>query len=271
MVSGVWDWITDTGGDAWDWATDTGGDVWDWATNTGGAIGDFLNTPGGEAVGTGLIGLGLNIAKNKGFGEADIKPTGYQGGIPDMVYNREMLNIPNDPNRRPGQAGRRYFTDGEFTTNGVMQGIQSLAPEAQAGQVTDMDGRPVVDDGNPVAGGGGGGGGGGDNTQLSQFAMGGIAQLPINRYARGGQAGRYLRGETDGMSDEILTTIDGQQPAALSHGEFVIPADIVSHLGNGNSEAGAKMLEQMMSRVRTERTGNSKQGKEIDANQFLPQ
>jgi len=72
------------------------------------------------------------------------------------------------------------------------------------------------------------------------------------------------------MSDEILTTIDGQQPAALSHGEFVIPADIVSHLGNGNSDAGAKMLEQMMSRVRKERTGNNKQGKEIDANQFLP-
>lgn len=256
MISGLWDWITDTGGDAWDWATDAGG-----------AIGDFLNTPGGEAVGTGLIGLGLNIAKNKGFGEADIKPTGYQGGIPDMVYNREMLNIPNDPNRRPGQAGRRYFTDGEFTTNGVMQGIQSLTPEAQAGQITDMDGRPAVGGDNPVAGGGGGGGD--DNTQLKQFAMGGIAQLPINRYARGGQAGRYLRGETDGMSDEILTTIDGQQPAALSHGEFVIPADIVSHLGNGNSDAGAKMLEQMMSRVRTERTGNSKQGKEIDANQFL--
>jgi len=121
---------------------------------------------------------------------------------------------------------------------------------------------------NRVAGGGGGGFS--NNAQLSQFATGGIAQLPMRGYAEGGEIGQYLRGETDGMSDEILTTIDGQQPAALSHGEFVIPADIVSHLGNGNSDAGAKMLEQMMSRVRKERTGNNKQGKEIDANQFLP-
>ena len=64
--------------------------------------------------------------------------------------------------------------------------------------------------------------------------------------------------------------IDNEQPAALSDGEFVIPADVVSHLGNGNSEAGAKVLEQMMARVRKARTGNEKQGKEIDPKDFLP-
>jgi hypothetical protein len=72
------------------------------------------------------------------------------------------------------------------------------------------------------------------------------------------------------MADELQTNIDGKQAAALSHGEFVIPADVVSHLGNGNSEAGADKLYQMMARIRKARTGNEKQGKEIDANKFLP-
>ena len=81
---------------------------------------------------------------------------------------------------------------------------------------------------------------------------------------------QYLDGDTDGMADEIDASIEGEQPAALSDGEFVIPADVVSHLGNGNSDAGAKVLEKMMSRVRKERTGSTKQGKEIDPEEFLP-
>ena len=53
------------------------------------------------------------------------------------------------------------------------------------------------------------------------------------------------------MADLIPATIDGTQPAALSDGEFVIPADVVSHLGNGNSEAGAEQLYSMMDRCVT--------------------
>ena len=94
------------------------------------------------------------------------------------------------------------------------------------------------------------------------MADGGIAML-----AKGG---RYLQGETDGMADEIMTSIDGKQPAALSHGEFVIPADVVSHLGNGNSDAGAKKLYDMMARVRKARTGTKKQGKKINPDKFMP-
>jgi hypothetical protein len=72
------------------------------------------------------------------------------------------------------------------------------------------------------------------------------------------------------MADEKPAMIDGKQPAALSDGEFVIPADVVSHLGNGNSDAGAKVLEDMMARVRKARTGSTKQGKEINPEKFLP-
>jgi hypothetical protein len=72
------------------------------------------------------------------------------------------------------------------------------------------------------------------------------------------------------MEDKIKTSIDGKQKALLSHGEFVIPADVVSHLGNGNSDAGAKKLYQMMDRVRQARTGSKKQGKQINPDKFMP-
>ena len=72
------------------------------------------------------------------------------------------------------------------------------------------------------------------------------------------------------MADKIPARIDGAQEARLSDGEFVIPADVVSHLGNGNSDAGAKVLKDMMDRVRKVRTGNKKQGKEINPKKFLP-
>jgi hypothetical protein len=91
-------------------------------------------------------------------------------------------------------------------------------------------------------------------------------------YAQGGMTqgqGYYLGGTTDGMADQIPATIDNNQPAALSDGEFVIPADVVSHLGNGNSDAGAKNLYSMMDRVRTDRTGNPNQGRQIDPNKYL--
>jgi hypothetical protein len=89
--------------------------------------------------------------------------------------------------------------------------------------------------------------------------------------AQGGvMEGRYLRGKTDGMADEIDTTIEEKQPAKLSHGEFVIPADVVSHLGNGNSDAGADVLYKMMDKVRKARTGSSKQGKKINPEKFTP-
>ena len=90
-------------------------------------------------------------------------------------------------------------------------------------------------------------------------------------YAEGGMAkGRYLQGQTDGMADELPAKIGQDQPAALSHGEFVIPADVVSHMGNGNSDAGAKKLYQMMDKIRMARTGNKKQGKRINPDKFMP-
>lgn len=189
------------------------------------------------AAGTGLAKLynTLNPTEQK---------QGYQGSIPKYDYVRQQTNYTSDPNRRPGSAGREYFTQGQFVPKGT--GIAALPPVAVATQAA--------------------------GPNLSQQA--GATVGPQQNMAAGGIAGlskgRYLRGHTDGMEDKIATTIGGTQPAALSHGEFVVPADVVSHLGNGNSEAGAQRLYGMMDRIRKARTGTAKQGRQIDPNKFMP-
>ena len=103
----------------------------------------------------------------------------------------------------------------------------------------------------------------GDDTISA--AQGGL----MGTYAAGG---KLLRGPGDGMSDSIPAVINGPRPqrAALADGEFVIPADVVSHLGNGSTEAGSKRLYSMMDKVRRARTGNPKQGKQINPDRFMP-
>jgi hypothetical protein len=81
--------------------------------------------------------------------------------------------------------------------------------------------------------------------------------------------GRMLKGPGDGMSDSIPGVIAGKQPARLADGEFVIPADVVSHLGNGSTDAGAKQLYAMMDRVRKARTGKKAQGKQIKPAKYM--
>jgi len=97
------------------------------------------------------------------------------------------------------------------------------------------------------------------------MAGGGITDL--GSYSDGGH---LLKGPGDGMSDSIPATIGSKQPARLATGEFVVPADVVSHLGNGSTDAGAKHLYAMMDKVRKARTGHSRQGKEIDAQKYMP-
>jgi hypothetical protein len=86
----------------------------------------------------------------------------------------------------------------------------------------------------------------------------------------GGGSPRFLSGGGDGMSDDIPAMIGDKQPARLADGEFVIPADVVSHLGNGSSKAGAKRLYEMMADIRKERTGTKKQAPAIKPSKFMP-
>ena len=95
------------------------------------------------------------------------------------------------------------------------------------------------------------------------------------RAAQGGllslhRGGNFLSGGGDGMSDDIPAMIGAKQPARLADGEFVIPADVVSHLGNGSSKAGAAKLYAMMDKIRQERTGRKRQSPQINAAKYLP-
>lgn len=102
------------------------------------------------------------------------------------------------------------------------------------------------------------------NGEMS-FAAGGISTL--GGYSDGG---RLLKGPGDGMSDNIPAQIGSKQPARLADGEFVVPADVVSHLGNGSTDAGAKQLYKMMDRIRAQRTGKKKQAPEVNPSKAMP-
>lgn len=194
----------------------------------------------------GLVGvMGGGIAGLSGLNKPNMVKgsVGYQGGIPKLTAARTMVTAPPTlvpgPNggsliaRRPGQGGVNYGGDVTYT------------PQGNAAQST----------------------GAVDTFGVQKEITGAMAQGGIAGLAHGG---RYLQGGTDGMADKLRTSIDGKQPAALSHGEFVIPADVVSHLGNGNSDAGAKKLYQMMDKIRQARTGTKKQGKQINPDKFMP-
>ena len=201
---------------------------------------DFLtylkdNPLGAASVLGGLANLNTQPSYNR---------VGYQGTIPQLTATRAAVPYQFDPNRRPGSGGRQYFTDVQYT-----------APTAEAANAAQQAAR----------------------TQARQFAeqppMYPLNEPPVKTAAHGGlmelAKGRYLQGSTDGMADDLPAEIDGSEPAALSHGEFVVPADVVSHLGNGNSDAGAKKLYQMMDKIRMARTGTKQQGKEINADKYI--
>jgi hypothetical protein len=100
-------------------------------------------------------------------------------------------------------------------------------------------------------------------TSMPYMAAGGS----LGSYSDGG---RMLKGPGDGMSDNIPAVIGKKQPARLADGEFVVPADVVSHLGNGSTDAGAKQLYAMMDKIRAARTGTKKQGKQINPRKYMP-
>jgi hypothetical protein len=106
-----------------------------------------------------------------------------------------------------------------------------------------------------------------EDIKSQNLAGGGLAGL--NAFKAGGSP-RFLKGGGDGMSDDIPAMIGKQQKAALSDGEFVVPADVVSHLGNGSSRAGAKKLYSMMDNIRQARTGKTRQAPEVKPDRYMP-
>ena len=111
--------------------------------------------------------------------------------------------------------------------------------------------------------------------QVEAMASGGIATLAhggstgsnLGSYSDGGQ---LLKGPGTGLSDNIPATINRTQPARLADGEFVVPADVVSALGGGSTEAGANILYEMLDRIRHAAHGKTQQIKKVDPSKVLP-
>jgi hypothetical protein len=247
----------DTGGD---YGGGSGGGS---SVDTGGLSGVLRTLFGDGNGGLDILKLGAlggGALSLLGGNKSSSTPSGYQGGIPRYTATRSMVTAPT-AGRRPGAGGTRYGGDVTFTPQGsspIGGGIASLV-----GNTTSADpaAQQLIKDVQAI------------NTPRAALRE---YDTPENiqrreRYAEGGMTeGRYLQGGTDGMADEIPAQIGEDQPAALSHGEFVIPADVVSHLGNGNSDAGAKKLYSMMDKIREARTGSKEQGKEINPDKFMP-
>jgi len=236
------------------------------------AIGGLFSGRTGGSLGQMAAFGGLAALLNKMFGDNSQKPVGYQGGIPKYTYERTqtpmaqqrpvtyesitpkegemapavMRSVPY----RPGQGGISYFTPGRFTPAGYTPKtaeeflVRPAAPAAPAEQPA----APVEQTTETIPAASGG------------YMPGGIAMLA---------KGRFLKGNGDGVSDSIAARFAGSgQEARLADGEFVIPARVVSELGNGSSDAGARKLYAMLDRVEA-RAKKAKRGKPSGADREL--
>jgi len=204
-------------------------------------------------------------------------------------YNKQQVSNPIGTTRQDGQdTSERLYFQPKFTPltpyKAAAGGLMSLAGGGPVEQMSNANaigantGYPMADINKaayatPY------------QTPVSQNVVQGSADTGVNpmtgeqtRFAAGGlstlggysDGGRLLKGPGDGMSDNIPAQIGAKQPARLADGEFVVPADVVSHLGNGSTDAGAKQLYKMMDRIRAQRTGKKKQAPEVNPAKAMP-
>lgn len=229
-----------------------------------GSLSDIIKGIGSLFAGTSSLGKGGQLAgllgaaalANKMFGSSGGGFAGYQGGIPSYTASRTMNTIPTTMTipktgggtqvvpRRPGSGGITYFSPMTYTLN----------PKTTS-TVTGGAGNDTVSGGNDTVQGG---------------ASGGIMSLRNGHLGSYSDGGQLLRGPGDGVSDDIPATIADRQPARLADGEFVIPARIVSELGNGSTEAGARKLYAMMDRIKKARRKAKDIAADTKTDRYLP-
>ena len=217
----------------------------------------------------GLAGLGAGALQMGGAftQKPTVMPTGSAivSGFNPNAKRTTPVTLPGQ-NAPADSSERRYFNEGyPYAMGGSVPNENQFYPGANIAR-GGASGAPQAPSATDVMGG--------YDQKIDQYtgeptqmAGGGLASL--NEYAAGG---RLLDGEGDGMSDSIPAVIKGAKPqrAALAQGEFVVPADVVSHLGNGSTKAGSQRLYAMMDKVRHARTGTKKQGRQIKPEQFIP-
>ena len=186
----------------------------------------------------------------RGMNEYGISPERVAGilNLPAATVQSKYQEAlgPNYMARRPGSGGVTYFSPIQYKP--VPPVVPANTTTGTTETVTDANAETVV----KVADGG-------------RIMNSGIASL--GGYSDGGQ---LLRGPGDGVSDDIPATIGDKQPARLADGEFVVPARIVSELGNGSTEAGARKLYAMMDRIKKARSKATNIAANTKADKHLP-
>ena len=223
------------------------------SSNTGGFFSgsDLAKLFAGSPLLQTLGAAGLGKLADKIF-DVQKGPGGYSGGIPTLTASRQQLPIPSTMTnaagqtvaRRPGSGGVTYFTPMQYLKAGqVPAAAEPVVPPPSAIE--------TIPQANP--------------TIQDTYASGGITTL--GGYSDGG---RLLKGPGDGVSDSIPAMIGKRQPARLADGEFVIPARIVSELGNGSTEAGARKLYAMMDRIKKARSKAKNIAADTKSDKHLP-
>ena len=337
-MSAYWDWIASGAGSdlsTWNTGSDSYGDwgdpsTWvipdtpwyetlaDAARTFGGDAMDLLaktfKNPDGTIDWRAVATAAGGIAGLMGLGGSSNRPVGYQGKIPTYTAVREAVPSTYDPNRRPGSGGQRYFSDMQYITPAPgAEGMPDTVTAARAAAAQQAQGLAALNAANPArqmmpppvnlappASEKGSNSAPPASQTGSQTASQVIEKLPVPTYTgkQGGIVGlqpggfvlpadvvshagngssdagmRFLanrlgaqpiRGQGDGMSDSIRTSIAGQQPAAVAHEEMYLQPEQVRQLG------GAQNLYAMMDRIRKARTGSTEQGRQINPDKFMP-
>ena len=182
---------------------------------------DYLKRPG---LNDSMIARSMNE-----FGISPSRVAGVTGTpVADIQSRYNAAMGPNTTARRPGSGGVTYFSPMVYTP----QAAAPAAPAAPAPPATATSQNPIIE---------------------PTYAAGGMAQGGLGSLGSYSDGGHLLKGPGDGVSDSIPAMIGKNQPARLADGEFVIPARIVSEIGNGSTDAGARKLYAMMDRIQKAR------------------
>ena len=232
--------------------------------NVGGLVGLLQNEKVQDNL-SNMVGITLNPAVQreinnmmtgeftpKGYAPMTMADAGFSGGgelKPIPEGNKGLPNLPKDVRNKMGFMQEGGAVEGDMEANKIIDdavnAIKGLSdsPEIALGLFVAKYGEEALED-------------------LIERVSDGEFDEP--------REDNMIEGEGDGMDDKVPATLEGEQDVMLSDGEFVVPADVVSGIRNGSSDAGARELEEMMTRVRKLRTGKTEQPEQVPQEMMLP-
>jgi hypothetical protein len=240
-------------------------------TTSGGMFTDFLKQPAGATIkSTGLEGL-KETMKNP-YALSAVGTTGLLEGMKPQGLDMPSDDYPDIPEADKATRKRNPIPPG------YRPGIDPEMPYftyAEGGEVSKPNDKEIINNAvNAIKGSSPE-----PERALAMFvsSYGEEALRDLVGRVRSGEfddnaqtTEGMIEGIGDGMDDMIPATLEGEQDVVLSDGEFIVPADVVSGLGNGSTDAGAKSLYEMMDRVREMRTGMSDQPDQVPQDMMLP-